>query len=50
MDMQYAQAVTAHEEAQRRRPSVAVLTNYLGSRNATDYPDIRDWPRGLACL
>jgi hypothetical protein len=52
MNMQYANAVTAHEEAQRHRPGLAVGVDHLKSARpeANGYPDLRHWPKGRGCL
>jgi hypothetical protein len=51
MNMQYANAVIAHEEAQRQRPRLAAGTKPVDTIRpmATGYPDLRHWPRGV-CL
>ena len=53
MNMQYAKAVIAHEEAQRRRLD-STLNNNLGptrsARPHDERPDMRSWPRGCVFL
>jgi len=43
VQMQYATAVVDHETAHRQRPTESVATH-------SEHPDLRDVPRGLACL